>query len=194
MNGPSPARPATTGMRRKQPLSLRRAGTKVRGKLPFPARATTDCLRSRPCSDRSSWLGNDVLGFGRFLHYGGEMRRRSLMVLLGGGALSWPLVARAQQKAMPVIGWLSSASPGQIDAYLAAFRQGLAETGHVEGQNVSIEDRWAENHYDRLPSLERHRGQVGGIGELQNPRHNSGRGQWRTGGDRAGRADIPGHV
>jgi putative ABC transport system substrate-binding protein len=74
------------------------------------------------------------------------------MVLLGG-ALSWPLVARAQQKAMPVIGWLSSASPGQIDAYLAAFRQGLAETGYVEGQNVSIEYRWAENHYDRLPGL-----------------------------------------
>jgi putative ABC transport system substrate-binding protein len=74
------------------------------------------------------------------------------MVLLGG-ALSWPLVARAQQKAMPVIGWLSSASPGQIDSYLAAFRQGLAETGYVEGQNVSIEYRWAENHYDRLPGL-----------------------------------------
>jgi putative ABC transport system substrate-binding protein len=62
------------------------------------------------------------------------------MVLLGG-ALSWPLVARAQQKAMPVIRWLSSASPGQIDAYLAAFRQGLSETGNVEGQNVSIEYR-----------------------------------------------------
>jgi len=74
------------------------------------------------------------------------------MVLLGG-ALSWPLVARAQQKAMPVIGWLSGASPGQIEAYLAAFRQGLAETGFVEGQNVSIEYRWAENHYDRLPGL-----------------------------------------
>src|SRR6516165_4392807 len=139
-------------MRRKQPLSLCRAGMKVRGKLPFPARATTDCLRSRPCSDRSSWLGHDVLGFSRLLHYGGEMRRRSLMVLLGG-ALSWPLVARAQQKAMPVIGWLSGASPGQIEAYLAAFRQGLAETGFVEGQNVSIEYRWAENHYDRLPGL-----------------------------------------
>jgi putative ABC transport system substrate-binding protein len=101
---------------------------------------------------RSSWLGHDVLGFGRLLHYGGEMRRRSLMVLLGG-ALSRPLVARAQQKAMPVIGWLSGASPGQIEAYLAAFRQGLAETGYVEGQTVSIEYRWAENHYDRLPGL-----------------------------------------
>jgi ABC-type uncharacterized transport system substrate-binding protein len=74
------------------------------------------------------------------------------MVLLGG-ALSWPFVARAQQQVMPVIGWLSIASPGQFDAYLAAFRQGLAETGYVEGQNVSIEYRWAENRDDRLPGL-----------------------------------------
>jgi ABC-type uncharacterized transport system substrate-binding protein len=54
---------------------------------------------------------------------------------------------------MPVIGFLNSASLGQIDAYLAAFRHGLAETGYAEGQNVSIEYRWAENHYDRLPGL-----------------------------------------
>jgi len=80
------------------------------------------------------------------------MNRRDLLVLLGGARVAAPML-RAQQKAMPVIGWLSSASPGQIDAYLAAFRQGLAETGYVEGQNVSIEYRWAENHYDRLPGL-----------------------------------------
>ena len=139
-------------MRRKQPLSLCRAGMKVRGKLPFPARATTDCLRSRPCSDRSSWLGHDVLGFDRLLHYGGEMRRRSLMVLLGG-ALSWPLVALAQQKAMPVIGFLGLASPGPFAWVVAAFRQRLREAGYVEGQNVAVEYRWAEDHYDRLPSL-----------------------------------------
>ena len=80
------------------------------------------------------------------------MNRRDLLVLLGGARVAAPML-RAQQKAMPVIGWLSSASPGQIDAYLAAFRQGLAETGYVEGENVSIEYRWAENHYDRLPGL-----------------------------------------
>jgi putative tryptophan/tyrosine transport system substrate-binding protein len=80
------------------------------------------------------------------------VRRREVIALIGG-AVAWPLATRAQQKAMPVIGWLSSISPGQVDAYLAAFRQGLGETGYVEGQNVSIEYRWAENHYDRLPSL-----------------------------------------
>ena len=80
------------------------------------------------------------------------MNRRDFTLLLSSAmAAAWSL--RAQQKAIPVIGWLNSASLGQIDAYLAAFRQGLAETGYVEGQNVSIEYRWAEYHYDRLPGL-----------------------------------------
>jgi putative ABC transport system substrate-binding protein len=78
------------------------------------------------------------------------MRRRELLV--AATAMMAGRAVRAQ-KAMPVIGLLSSASPGQIDAYLAAFRQGLAETGYVEGQNVSIEYRWAENHFDRLAGL-----------------------------------------
>src|SRR5262249_36998902 len=60
---------------------------------------------------------------------------------------------RAQQKAMPVVGYLSTASPGENAPAVAAFRQGLSETGHVEGQNVAIEDRWAEGHYDRLLAL-----------------------------------------
>ena len=80
------------------------------------------------------------------------MRRRELMLLLGG-AMTAARALRAQQKAMPVIGFLSSASPGPNAPLVAAFRQGLSETGYVEGQNVAIEYRWAEGRYDRLPAL-----------------------------------------
>ena len=80
------------------------------------------------------------------------MRRRELMLLLVG-AVTTPHAVRAQQKVMPVIGLLGSTSPGQNAASVAAFRQGLSETGWVEGQNVAIEYRWAEGHYDRLPAL-----------------------------------------
>jgi putative tryptophan/tyrosine transport system substrate-binding protein len=81
------------------------------------------------------------------------MQRRELMLLLGGTAITWPLAARAQQKAMPVIGYLGSGSAGPLSRSRAAFRQGLSETGYVEGQNVAFESRWADGHYDRLPAL-----------------------------------------
>jgi len=79
--------------------------------------------------------------------------RRELLAALGGAAVAWPLAARAQQGAIPVIGFLSSRSPGESAGLVLAFRQGLQEAGFVEGQNASIAFRWAEGHYDRLPAL-----------------------------------------
>src|SRR3979411_556432 len=81
------------------------------------------------------------------------MRRRDFIALVGGASVGWPRVAHAQVPASPIIGFLNSTSPVAFTRFVAAFQQGLNETGYIEGRNVTIEYRWAEGQYDRLPAL-----------------------------------------
>src|SRR5260221_602339 len=95
-----------------------------------------------------------LLPAGRPRRRGDRMKRRKLLIVLGGGAMAaWPFGAAAQQKLIPGIGVLSIMPPGSAVPFVAAFRQGWSKTGYVESQNVTIESRWAEVLYDQLPAL-----------------------------------------
>src|SRR5215470_10103970 len=119
------------------------------------------CLACAPPAPGAALLGTarSWRGIVPFTHLAREGRmtvtigRRELLAALGGAAAAWPLTARAQQPAIPVIGYLDAGAPETSARLAAAFRKGLAETGYAEDRNVAIEYRWARNEYDRLPEM-----------------------------------------
>ena len=104
---------------------------------------------------------------------GGTEERREFITLLGGAAVAWPLPARAQQPPLPVIGFLGSASPDAWANRMRAFRQGLSDTGYLEGRNVAVEYRWAEGKNDRLPILAADPVELGLVSSLARPGGNA---------------------